>query len=155
MDSLYNTTASPIFLKGLCAYVNPTDEMDPCCEEKLYWSDWCVLEDKLAMISGVYNNNPLYTCIREVIHRKTIAGEDICNADDECWSKCFMCDGSIKCCMHVAGKAVSDPLLLCIISKVNKKIWKHMAKIINIDPVKIKKTGCFTKFKWIEAVAKF
>ena len=60
---------------------------------------------------------------------KTVTGSDACNANDECWSGSCVSHGGSKRCSQLYGEAIAGPLLRCIVGRIEKKVWKHMAAV--------------------------
>lgn len=58
-DSFYTTRSATIFMKGVRGCSDPSDDMDPCCNEAAQWSDCCLPEDKNIEIDGVFNSSNL------------------------------------------------------------------------------------------------
>lgn len=67
-------------------------------------------------------------CFDSVQHGKTRSGQNSCNADAECWTgSCVSEGGTNKRCARVFGSAMAEPLLSCMLSEIDKEMWKFMA----------------------------
>ena len=103
----------------------------------------------------LWDDSAVSKCEEEVRWGKTVTGSEMCNTNDECWSGSCVSDWGSKRCTQLYGEAIAGPLLRCIVGRVDKKVWKHMAAVIDVDPSKLKKGVDFKGPAWSAAVQKF
>jgi len=82
-------------------------------------------------------------CYEAIERGKSITGQDKCNSKADCYTgSCVSYGGSSKQCARASGEAMYEPLLACMVSSMDKQLWKYVASQMGVDD-SILKAGIF------------
>ena len=82
-------------------------------------------------------------CYEAIESGKSITGQNKCNSKADCYTgSCVSYGGSSKQCARASGEAMYEPLLACMVSSMDKQLWKYVASQMGVDD-SILKAGIF------------